>query len=51
MRKTKIIAAVLSLTMLASLFTGCSSKTTKITTDKFIKACDKMGLKDYELGG
>ena len=51
MRKTKIIAAVLSLTMLAGLFTGCSSKTTKITTDKFIKACEKLDLKDYAFGG
>ena len=51
MRKTKIIAAVLALTMLAGLFTGCSSKTTKITTDKFIKACEKLDLKDYAFGG
>ena len=51
MRKTKIIAAVLSLTMLAGLFTGCSSKTTKITTDKFIKACEKLDLKEYAFGG
>ena len=51
MRKTKIIAAVLSLTMLAGLLTGCSNKTTKITTDKFIKACEKLDLKDYAFGG
>ena len=52
MRRVKAVSFLLAVVMLASIFTGCSSgRTTKITTDKFIKACDKLGLEEYELDG
>ena len=52
MRRVKAVSILLAVVMLASIFTGCSSgRTTKITTDKFIKACDKLGLEEYELDG
>lgn len=51
MKGTKTIALILSAAMIAGIFTGCGSKTTKITTDKFIKACEKLDLKDFEYGG
>ena len=52
MRRIKAVSILLSVVMLASLFTGCSSgKTTKITTEKFAKACEKLGLDEFELDG
>ena len=51
MRRTRIISVLLAVAMLAGLFTGCSGKTTVIDTERFVKACEKMGLDDYELGG
>ena len=50
MRKIKAFSILLAVVMLASLFTGCSSgKTTKITTEKFAKACEKLGLDEFDL--
>ena len=43
MKRIKVIACVLAATMLAGVFAGCS-KTTKITTEKFVKACEKLKL-------
>ena len=51
MKGTKTIALLLSATMLAGIFTGCAGKTTKITTDKFINACEKLDLKGFEVDG
>ena len=51
MRRIKAVSILLSVVMLASLFTGCSGKTTKITTEKFVKACEKLGLDEFELDG
>ena len=47
MKSIKAIACVLSVAMLAGIFAGCS-KTTKITTDKFIKACEKLKLEYFD---
>ena len=48
MKRIKVIACVLAATMLAGVFAGCS-KTTKITTEKFVKACEKLKLEEFEL--
>ena len=48
MNKTKIVASLLSVAMLAGIFAGCS-KTTKITTDDFAKGCEKLGLDEFDL--
>ena len=45
MRKTT--AFLLVLVMLAGIISGCS-KTTKISTDKFIKTCEKLKFKEFE---
>jgi hypothetical protein len=52
MKKIKALACVLAAAMLAGIFAGCS-KTTKITADKFAKACEKLKLEevDYDDGG
>ena len=50
MKKRKIAAALLAVSMLAGLFAGCS-KTTNLTTEKFISACEKMGLKEFDFDG
>lgn len=50
MKKVKAIVCVLALAMTASVFAGCS-KTTKISTEKFAKACEKLKLEEYELDG
>ena len=47
MKRIKAIAIVLAVSMLAGLFAGCG-KTTKTTTDKFVKACSKMKLEELE---
>ena len=52
MRKIKAFSILLAVFMLANLFTGCASgKTTKITTEKFAKACEKLGLDEFDLDG
>lgn len=48
MKKVKVIACILSAAMLAGIFAGCS-KTTKITTDKFAKACERLKLTEVDL--
>ena len=50
MKRIKVIACVLAATMLAGVFAGCS-KTTKITTEKFVKACEKLDLEEFDLDG
>ena len=50
MKRIKVLACVLSVAMLAGIFAGCS-KTTKITTEKFVKACEKLGLEEFEIDG
>lgn len=47
MKKVKVIACVLSAAMLAGVFAGCS-KTTKISTEKFAKACEKLKLEEID---
>lgn len=47
MKKVKAIACVLMLTMLAGVFAGCS-KTTKISTESFAKACEKLKLEEFD---
>ena len=47
MKRFKAIACVLCVAMLAGIFAGCS-KTTKITTEKFDAACDKLGFDQYD---
>jgi len=48
MKKTKVLACVLTAAMVAGLFAGCS-KTTTITTEKFAKACEKLKLEEFDL--
>lgn len=50
MKKVKAIACVLSVAMLAGIFAGCS-KTTKITTEKFVKACERLKLEEFDIDG
>ena len=47
MKNTKIAASLLAVAMLAGVFAGCS-KTSDITADKFVKACGKLDLEEYE---
>ena len=47
MKKVKATAFLLAVVMLVGVFSGCA-KTTKVTTDRFIKACEKMGLEEYD---
>ena len=47
MKRIKAIACVLTVAMLAGIFAGCS-KTTKISTNKFIKACEKLKLEYFD---
>ena len=49
MKRIKAVACVLTVAMLAGIFAGCSN-TTKISTNKFIKACEKMKLDYFEIG-
>ena len=49
MKRIKAVACVLAVAMLAGIFAGCS-KTTKISTNKFVKACEKLKLEYFELG-
>ena len=46
MNKTKITALLLSVVMLAGIISGCS-KSFNVTADKFVKACEKLGLEEY----
>lgn len=48
MKRIKAIACVLSAAMLVGVFAGCS-KTTKITTESFIKACEKLNLEEVDI--
>ena len=48
MKKIKAIALVLAVAMLAGIFAGCS-KTTKLTTAKFTKACEKLKLEEVDI--
>ena len=48
MKKIKVIACVLTVAMLAGIFAGCS-KTTKISTDKFAKACERLKLSEIDI--
>ena len=50
MKKVKVAAVVLAVSMLAGAFAGCS-KTANLTTDKFAKICEKMGLEEFEIDG
>ena len=43
-----IRACVLAASLLAGVFAGCS-KTTKISTEKFAKACEKLKLEEYDI--
>ena len=45
MNKVKAAASIMAIVMFAGILSGCS-KTTKIPTDRFIKACEKMGLEE-----
>ncbi|MBR4556606.1 MAG: hypothetical protein IKO15_03905 [Clostridiales bacterium] len=47
MKRIKAIACVLSAAMLVGIFAGCS-KTTKINTENFVKACEKLGLDEHD---
>lgn len=47
MKKVKLIASVLAVSVLAGIFAGCG-KTTKTTTDKFVSACSKMKLEELD---
>ena len=49
MKRIKVIACVLAASLLAGVFAGCS-KTTKITTENFIKACEKLKLDEIDIG-
>ena len=48
MKKIKAIACILAVAMLAGIFAGCS-KTTKISTDKFAKACERLKLTKFDV--
>ena len=50
MKKIKAMACVLALAMVAGVLAGCS-KTTTISTGNFTKACEKLGLEEFELDG
>jgi len=47
MNKVKAAASIMAIVMFAGILSGCS-KTTKIPTDRFIKACEKMGLEEFD---
>ena len=47
MNKVKAAAFLMAVVMFAGAFSGCS-KTSKIQTDRFLKACEKMGLEEYD---
>jgi len=47
MKREKIIALMLSVTMLAGIISGCS-KASNINADKFVKACEKLSLEEYD---
>ena len=47
MNRLKAGAALLAVSMLAGIFSGCS-KTAKVTPDVFAKACDKAGLEEID---
>ncbi|MCR4767674.1 MAG: hypothetical protein K5875_06915 [Saccharofermentans sp.] len=48
MKKIKVMACLVAVTMLSVLFAGCG-KTTTITSEKFVKACEKLKLEEFEL--
>jgi hypothetical protein len=48
MKKIKAIACILAVAMLAGIFAGCS-KTTKISVDKFAKACERLKLTEFDV--
>ena len=50
MKKVKAFACVLAVAMIAGMFAGCS-KTSKISTDSFAKACSKLKLEEFEVDG
>ena len=50
MKKIKAIVCVLALAMTASVFAGCS-KTSKVSAEKFEKACEKLKLEEFEFDG
>ena len=50
MKSLKIASAILAVSMLAGVIAGCS-KTTNLTTQKFAKACEKMGLEEFDFDG
>lgn len=48
MNKIKITAVLLAVTMLAGVFSGCS-KTSKTSESDFLKACEKLGLDEFDI--
>ena len=44
----KVISVLLTVVMLICIFTGCI-KTTGMTKDKFVKACEKLKLTELEI--
>jgi len=47
MKKIKAGAALMAVTMIAGIFSGCT-KTANVNTDRFAQICDKMGLEEYD---
>ena len=48
MKKTKIAASLLAVTMLAGMFSGCS-KVNGVAIKDFEKACEKLNLEEWDL--
>lgn len=47
MKRIKAGAALMAVTMIAGIFSGCT-KTANVTTEKFAQICDKMGLTEFD---
>ena len=48
MKKIKVMACLVAVAIISVLFAGCS-KTTTITSEKFVKVCEKLKFEEFEL--
>ena len=50
MKTRKVIALILSASLLTGVFAGCKQKTATITTEEFVKVCDKtLGFEELDV--
>ena len=50
MKKIKVMACLVAVAIISVLFAGCG-KTTTITSEKFVKVCEKLKFEEFELEG